>query len=106
MAGRLHAYEPRSPDSVHLLALCHLRLGELKLAYECSKNQALKGSHLGCAYVFADACRGLGNGKEKEGINALEKSRGLWGGRNNWSMSLLESTGCSHRSPLLKSNFY
>ncbi|KAI9792189.1 MAG: anaphase-promoting complex subunit cdc27 [Peltula sp. TS41687] len=85
MAGRLHAYEPRSADSVHLLTLCHLRLGELKLAYECGKSQALKGTHLGCAYVFADVCRGLRNGKEKEGITALEKSRGLWGGRNNWN---------------------
>lgn len=85
MAGRLHAYEPRSPDSLYLLALCHLRLGQLKSAYEYSKIHGLKGNHLGCAYVFADVCRALESGKEKEGICALEKSRGLWGGRNNWS---------------------
>lgn len=85
MAGRLHAYDPRSADAIHLLALCHLRLGQHKLAYEHSKNVAVRGGHLGCAYVFADACLVLSDGKEKEGITALERSRGLWGGRSNWS---------------------
>ncbi|KAI9799944.1 MAG: hypothetical protein M1825_004315 [Sarcosagium campestre] len=84
LAGRLHAYEPRSAESCHLLALCHLRLGELKPAYDHSKSHAARGSHLGCAYVFAQACLQLENHKEKEGISALERSRGLWGSRNNW----------------------
>ncbi len=87
MAGRLHAYDPRSADALHLLALCHLRLGQHKLAYECSRTVALKGAHLGCAYVFAETCVVLSDGREKEGVTALEKTRGLWGGRNNWSTS-------------------
>ncbi|KAI9795331.1 MAG: anaphase-promoting complex subunit cdc27 [Piccolia ochrophora] len=85
LAGRLHAHEPRGADSSHLLALCHLRLGQPKLAYDYSRNHATKGHHIGCAYVFAEACRLLDNRKEKEGISALERSRGLWGARNHWN---------------------
>jgi anaphase-promoting complex subunit 3 len=80
---RLHAYEPRSADAAYLHALCHLRLGQFKLAYEYSKTSGAKGAHLGVAYVFAQACRRLG--RYQEGITALERSRGLWGGLNNWS---------------------
>jgi anaphase-promoting complex subunit 3 len=87
MAGRLQAYDSRSADTAHLLGLCHIRLGEHKGAYECTKAQALKGSHVGCAYVFAEACLYLSDGREKEGIEALERIRGLWLGRNNWSSS-------------------
>ena len=82
LATRLYAFEPKA-DSAYLLALCHLRNRDLKSAYETSRIAGSRGSHLGAAYVFAEACRGLG--KYVEGINALDKSRGLWGGRNNWS---------------------
>ena len=85
MAGRLHAYDLRSGDAAHLLALCQFRLGQYQLAYESSKSLGLKGGHLGCAYVFAQTCLALANGKEKEGITALEKARDLWGGRSTWS---------------------
>src|SRR5438552_19060489 len=87
LAERLHAYEPRTADSWYLLALCHLRLGQLKSAYEYSRPSGTKGIHLGCAYVFAEACRGLD--RPMEGIGALERSRGLWGGINYWSERMI-----------------
>lgn len=89
LAGRLHAYDTRSVDSTHLVALCQLRLGQPHLAYESSKLQGSRGAHLGCAYVFAQACLLLPH-HQKEGITALERSRGLWGGRNNWSKSKMK----------------
>ncbi|MCJ1400468.1 anaphase-promoting complex subunit cdc27 [Xylographa trunciseda] len=82
-AGRLHAYEPRATEAVYLLALCHLRLGQLKAAYDSSKNPGSRGTHLGCSYVFAQACLGLE--RYGEGLAALEKSRSLWTSRNSWN---------------------
>ena len=82
-AGRLHAYEPRATEAAYLLALCHLRLGQLKAAYDSSKNPGSRGTHLGCSYVFAQACLGLQ--KYGEGIAALEKSKTLWSSRNSWN---------------------
>ncbi|KAB2578496.1 Protein bimA [Lasiodiplodia theobromae] len=83
LAGRLHGQEPRSPDAAHLLALCNLRLGRLKAAYDYSREKGFRGHHLGCAYVFAQACLGLG--RYPEGITALDRARGQWGGRNHWN---------------------
>ena len=83
LAGRLHAYEPRSPEAAYLLALCHLRLGQLKAAYEGSRTYGSRGTHLGCSYVFAQACLGLE--KYTEGITAIDRSRNLWSTRNSWS---------------------
>ncbi|KAI9762216.1 MAG: hypothetical protein M4579_000539 [Chaenotheca gracillima] len=83
LASRLHAFDARAGESIYLLALCHFRLGQLKLAHAVSKSQASRAGHLGCAYVFAQACLGLD--RHREGISALEKSRGLWGGRSNWN---------------------
>ena len=82
LAGRLHAYEPRASEAAYLVALCHLRLNQYKAAYDYSKNYGSRATHLGCAYVFAQACLGLG--KYTEGIAALEKSRMHWISRNNW----------------------
>jgi anaphase-promoting complex subunit 3 len=82
IAGRLHAYEPRASEAAYLMALCNLRLGENKTAYDYSKNYGSRGTHLGCAYVFAQACLHLG--KYSEGITALERSKGYWSGKNNW----------------------
>lgn len=82
-AGRLHALEPRNADATHLLAHCNLRLGRYKAAYDSSKSKGLQSQHLGCAYVFAQACLGLE--KYDQGVQALEKARGLWAGRNHWS---------------------
>ncbi|KAF2201174.1 TPR-like protein [Delitschia confertaspora ATCC 74209] len=83
LAGRLHALDPRNPDGAHLLALCNLRLGRLKAAYDHSKEKGGKGAHLGCAYTFAQACLGLE--KNGEGICALDRARGLWAARNHWN---------------------
>ncbi|KAI9822991.1 MAG: anaphase-promoting complex subunit cdc27 [Thelocarpon impressellum] len=83
LASRLHAYDVRSAESSSLLARCQFRLGQLQLAYESSRIQGARGLHLGCAYVFAQSCLSLH--RYKEGIGALERSRGLWGGRSNWN---------------------
>jgi len=82
-AGRLHGLEPRSPDTAHLLALCHLKLGHFKAAYDYSRDSRLRGNHLGCAFVFAQACLALE--RYQDGTVALEKCRGLWAVRNHWS---------------------
>ena len=82
-AGRLHAYEPRATEAAYLLALCHLRLGQLRAAYDSSKNPGSRGTHLGCSYIFAQACLGLE--RYGEGLAALEKSRSLWVSRNSWN---------------------
>jgi anaphase-promoting complex subunit 3 len=81
LASRLHACEPRQATGSYLLALCHLRLGQYKSAYEYSRAFGSRGVHLGCAYVFAQACLELG--RWQDGIQALERSRGLWGTKNN-----------------------
>ncbi|KAI4266521.1 MAG: hypothetical protein L6R38_008686 [Xanthoria sp. 2 TBL-2021] len=84
IAGRLQAYDPKNADNVYLIALCYYRLGQLKSAYDSSRHHALKpGAHVGCSYVFALACLGLG--KYVEGSNALDKSRGNWIRMNSWN---------------------
>ena len=81
-AGRLHAYEPRSSEAAYLLALCHLRLGQHKASYDYSRNSGSRGTHLGCSYVFAQACLELQ--KYVEGVTALDRSRSVWSGKNSW----------------------
>lgn len=81
-AERLHAYTPKGSESSYLLSLCHLRLGDFASAFEVVKNTGSKMGNLGCAYIFAQACLELG--KLKEGIVALEKNRGCWGGQNSF----------------------
>lgn len=84
-AGRLHGLDPRGGDAAHLLALCHLKLGQLKPAYDYSREKGFRGHHLGCAYVFAQACLSLE--RYQDGILALERSRGQWAARNDLGMS-------------------
>ncbi|OQD67342.1 hypothetical protein PENDEC_c039G01864 [Penicillium decumbens] len=83
LAGRLHAYEPRSFEAQYLLSLCHLHNGEIKAAFDHSQSSGSRGLHLGCAYVYAQACLDLG--KHLDGITALERSKGLWASKNNWN---------------------
>ena len=88
LAERLHALDPRSADSIHLLALCNLRLGRYKAAYDCSKERGwARGSHPGCTYVFAQACLALE--LHTDGIAALERAiergRGPCFGKSHWS---------------------
>ena len=86
LAGRYHGLDSRNADAAHLLALCELKMGHLQAAYDCSRDSALKPKpHLGCAYIFAQACLGLE--VYADGITALERSRGLWAARNHWSKS-------------------
>ncbi|KAF4992865.1 hypothetical protein FDECE_13595 [Fusarium decemcellulare] len=75
-AERLTAQDPRSSEPTYLYALCHLRLGDYRSAYDVSKPMGYRGVHLGCAWVFAQACLALE--RYKDGISALEKSRSLW----------------------------
>ncbi|KAJ4264844.1 anaphase-promoting complex subunit cdc27 [Fusarium torreyae] len=80
-AERLTAQDPRSSESTYLYALCHLRLGDFRSAYDVSKPIGYRGVHLGCAWVFAQACLALE--RYKDGISALEKSRSLWASKSS-----------------------
>ncbi|KAF2867327.1 hypothetical protein BDV95DRAFT_502927 [Massariosphaeria phaeospora] len=82
-AGRLHALEPRNADAAHLLALCNLRLGRYKAAFDHAKPKVHQQPHLGCVYVFAQACLALE--RFDVGAQTLEKARGSWTGRNHWN---------------------
>jgi len=75
-AERLGAHDPRSSETAYLVALSYYRLCDYRSAYEYSKSLGYRGVHLGCAYIFAQACLALE--KYRDGITALEKSRGLW----------------------------
>ncbi|KKK11898.1 hypothetical protein ARAM_003788 [Aspergillus rambellii] len=83
LAGRLHAYEPRASEASFLLALCYLQNGQVKAAWESSRNFGSRGTHLGCSYVYAQACLDLG--KYIDGINALERSKALWTSKTHWN---------------------
>ena len=100
LAGRLHAYEPRASEAGYLLGLCHLRLGQIKAAYDASKQSGSRGTHLGCSYVYAQACLGLE--RYMEGITALDRSRGLWAARNSWSASRAPTcVGCENMANVI-----
>ncbi|KAF7855412.1 hypothetical protein EAF04_010155 [Stromatinia cepivora] len=81
IATRLLAHEP-SADATHILSLCYLRLDQLSAAAEHSELYGKTGQHLGCTYVFAQCCLGLG--RFKKGIHALEQSKSVWNQTNNW----------------------
>ncbi|MCJ1358644.1 MAG: anaphase-promoting complex subunit cdc27 [Icmadophila ericetorum] len=83
LSGRLYACEPKLPEASYLQGLCYLRLGQLRAAYDSCKLFGQKGTNLGCAYVFAQACLALE--KYNDGIQALERSKSLWHARNNWN---------------------
>ncbi|KAI9716382.1 MAG: anaphase-promoting complex subunit cdc27 [Chrysothrix sp. TS-e1954] len=76
LAGRLQAIDARSLDAAYLSALCYLRLGKYEAALDCSRPAALRGTNISCTYLFAQAC--LSVGRHSEGIQALERSRGVW----------------------------
>ncbi len=81
-AERLFAHEPRSSDSLYLLAVCHFRLGDYRSAYEFSKTAGHRGLNLGCAYIFAQTC--LVIERYRDGITALEKAKGLWNNKGSF----------------------
>ncbi|ETI19355.1 hypothetical protein G647_09187 [Cladophialophora carrionii CBS 160.54] len=82
LASRLVAHESRSPEAAYLLAYCQFQSGFLKAAWDTSRAFAVKGSHLGCAYVFAQSSLELG--RFLEGLTALEKCKHIWQSRNSW----------------------
>ena len=83
LAQRLIAYDTNSPEAAYLLSLCQYQSGFVKAAWDSSKKQGLRGTHLGCCYVFAQASLELG--RFTDGLSALEKSRHMWQNRNTWN---------------------
>ncbi|CAF9928501.1 MAG: anaphase-promoting complex subunit cdc27 [Heterodermia speciosa] len=80
---RLRGFEPKSSEAAYLEGLCYLRLGQFSAAYHSTKSHGTRGTHLGCSYVFAQACLGLE--RFMEGITAIEKSKAHWLGKSNWN---------------------
>ncbi|ETN39330.1 uncharacterized protein HMPREF1541_05553 [Cyphellophora europaea CBS 101466] len=83
LAQRLVAYESRSAEAAFLLAHCQYQSGFVKAAYDTARPCGSRGSHLGCAYVFAQACLELG--RFVDGLSALDKSKVLWQNRSTWN---------------------
>jgi len=75
-AERLVAHDPKTSEGPYLLATSHLRLRDYRSAYDTSRAAALRGGHLGCTWVFAQACLLLE--KFQEGIVTLERSKSSW----------------------------
>lgn len=82
LAGRMHAFDQKNPEAVHLLSLCHFKNKQYKLAFDYGQPVARRSLHLGCSYVFAQACLKLN--RSPEGIDALERTRHMWDGKNDW----------------------
>ncbi|KIW59482.1 hypothetical protein PV05_03929 [Exophiala xenobiotica] len=82
LAARLLAYEPRSAEAAYLLSYCQYQSGFVKAAWDTSRSAGLRGSHLGCSYIFAQASLELG--RYVDGLTALDKSKQLWHNRNTW----------------------
>jgi len=91
-AERLVAQDSKAPGSTYLLALCHFRLGDFHSAFEVAKTAALKGSHLGCSWIYAQSCLRLR--RYREGILVLNKCRVLWHQTSN-----MGKHGTTIRSP-------
>ncbi|KAI1421343.1 TPR-like protein [Xylaria sp. FL1777] len=79
LSERLHAQDPDNSSWAHLMSLCCLRLGRLALASEYSRDKGIKGIHLGCSYIFAEAC--LRQKTYADGIKALIQAQPLWSGK-------------------------
>lgn len=91
LAARLHSIDSRNPDTCHLLSLTFLRLRQYQAAYDYSYKYGATGKHLGCTYIFAQACLALK--LYHEGITALDKAKAIWVGRDNWSTFTREIPG-------------
>ncbi|OAA53426.1 Tetratricopeptide-like helical [Cordyceps fumosorosea ARSEF 2679] len=100
-AERFVAQDPRSSDATHLYALCHLRLGDYRSAYDVGKPMGYRGTNLGCAWVFAQACLALE--RFKDGITALEKAKFLWSPKGSLGKSgaLLRASGSPDAAAVL-----
>ncbi|OAA81826.1 Tetratricopeptide-like helical [Akanthomyces lecanii RCEF 1005] len=71
LLDRLHAQDHNNPCWIHLRSLCCLRLDRYAAAYEYSHDEATRGEHVGCVYVFAQASLQLK--MYCEGISVLER---------------------------------
>jgi anaphase-promoting complex subunit 3 len=80
-AERYVAQDPKSTEAAYLVALSHLRLRDFRSAYDLSKPYGYRAIHLGCVWVFAQACLALE--RYKDGITAMEKSRPSWTYKNS-----------------------
>lgn len=85
---RLHALDSDNSSWIHLMSLSCLRLGRVALAAEHSRERGLSGHHLGCSYVFAQAC--LRQKNYSDGITALRQAQRLWTG-------ILPPNSCAHK---------
>ncbi|TGZ85418.1 TPR-like protein [Ascodesmis nigricans] len=81
-AERLHAYDSKNPDTVHLYALCMYRNNQYRQAEALTKGWQ---RHVGCAYVFAQCCLKLGGGRETLAISSLEACKRSWISITGWS---------------------
>ncbi|KAK3391787.1 hypothetical protein B0T20DRAFT_64974 [Sordaria brevicollis] len=81
-AERLYAHDPSFCDSAYLLAYTHLRLGDVRTAYQISRGPGHRGTHLGSCYVYAQACLELE--RYKDGITGLENGRKQWSKAENF----------------------
>lgn len=70
LLDRLHAQDHNNTCWIHLRSLCCLRLARYAAAYEYSHDEAIRGEHVGCMYVFAQASLQLK--MYCEGISVLE----------------------------------
>ncbi|KAM3561368.1 hypothetical protein ARSEF4850_003270 [Beauveria asiatica] len=71
LLDRLYAQTPSNKSWIHLRSLCCLRLARYAAAHEYSQHEAIHGNHIGCAYVFAQACLELK--LYRDGILVLER---------------------------------
>lgn len=81
-ASQLHAHDPSSADTSHLLSLCYFRMNQLSAGAQASEYFARNGRHIGCAYVYAQCCLGLR--RFKDGFEALESCRPAWSSADAW----------------------
>lgn len=71
LLDRLHAQDHNNTCWIHLRSLCCLRLARCAAAYEYSHDEAVHGEHVGCAYIFAQACLRLK--LYRDGISVLRR---------------------------------
>ncbi|KAK5989007.1 Protein bimA [Cladobotryum mycophilum] len=79
LTERLQALNPHDSTWAHLRALACLRLGRYALASEFSRKLGINGEHLGCSYVFAQACLQLKN--YADGVTALSRAQAVLASR-------------------------
>lgn len=98
-AERYVAQDPKSTEAAYLVALSHLRLRDYRSAYDLSKPYGNRNIHLGCVWVYAQACLALE--RYKDGIAAMEKSKPGWAHRNSVGKHSSASRGAASDAPAM-----